>query len=345
MKRIVLAAALCVMIVLTGCQPADQQQPETTPAFGTMPVFALVVKDTVNPYMQVMYAGFCAACAEIGATPVLAGPDENGLPKQEDSILELVDDGVAAICVAANNRDEISGALQLALKKGVAVVSLDSAVYPEDRMLHIEQAPADVIGRVLIQAGNSILNGKGEFVILTTTRDAPNQLSWLNWMEKELADQPEAYENMRLEQIAYGEDDYGTSYQITLELMQAYPELDLIIAITSVGLLAAADAIADAGSGVKVTGLGLPSDMQPHIISGTCPWMYLWNPSDLGYLAVYAASLLDAGALRAEEGEIFTAGSLGERVITVSPGGGLEVILENPIMFDITNVAVWAELF
>lgn len=345
MKRITLAAVLCLTIAFSGCQPAVQNQPEATPEPSPMPVFALVVKDRVNPYMQVMYSGFSKACEETGATPLLAGPDENGLPKQEDSILALVDQGVAAICVAANNRDEISGALQAALDRGVVVVSLDSAVYAGDRMLHIEQAPADVIGRVLIQAGNSILKGKGEFAILTTTRDATNQLSWLEWMEKELADRPEEYADMKLRQIAYGEDDYATSYRITLELMESYPELDLVIAITSVGLLAAAEAIEDAGSDVKVTGLGLPSDLQPYIISGVCPWMYLWNPSDLGYLAMYAASLLDKGELKAEEGEIFTAGSLGERVITLSPGGGLEVILENPIMFDLTNVAVWAELF
>lgn len=345
MKRSVLAAALCLVIVLTGCQPSAQLEPETTPEAEPMPVFALVVKDRVNPYMQVMYAGFSKACEEVGATPVLAGPDENGVPKQEDSIRSLLDEGVAAICVAANNRDEISAALQTALERGVAVVSLDSAVYPGDRMLHIEQAPADVIGRVLIQAGNSILKGTGEFAILTTTKDAPNQLSWLSWMEKELSDNPETYAELKLRQIAYGEDDFATSYRITLELMETYPDLDLIIAITSVGLLAAADAIEDAGSDVQVTGLGLPSDMQPYIISGTCPWMYLWNPSDLGYLAVYAASLLASGELKAEEGEIFTAGSLGERAITVSPGGELEVILDNPIMFDLTNVAVWAELF
>lgn len=346
MKRAVLALALCLAVALSGCQPAARQSPpDADAAQEALPLFALVVKDTVNPYMQVMYNGFSKACTEIGAAPVLSGPDENGLPRQEDGILALLEQGVSVICVAANNRDEISDALKQALEQGVAVVSLDAAVYPEDRLLHIEQAPADVIGRVLIQAGNSILKGAGEFVILTTTRNAPNQSSWLSWMEKELRDHPEDYARLLLRQIAYGEDDYETSYQITLELLDTYPDLDLIICITSVGLLAAADAIADAASAVKVTGLGLPSDMQRHILSGVCPWIYLWNPSDLGYLAAYAAKLLDRGELRAEEGEIFTAGSLGDRIITASPGGGVEVILGNPIMFDLTNVAVWAELF
>ena len=182
-------------------------------------------------------------------------------------------------------------------------------------------------------------------MILTTTQDAPNQTSWLYWMEKELADKPEDYAGLELMSIAYGEDDYETSYQVTLDLLETYPELDLIISPTSVGLKAAADAITDTGSPVMVTGLGLPSDMQTHIISGVCPWMYLWNPSDLGYLAVYAANLLSEGKLTDAAGAIFSAGTLGERIITEATDGGTEVVLDNPIMFDLTNVAVWAELF
>ncbi len=177
MKRIALIPALVLLLALAGCGgPAvNTKTPpaEATPA--PMPVFALVVKDTVNPYMQVMYNGFRQGCAEIGAAPVLAGPDANGVPAQQDAISALLDQGVAAICVAANNRDELSDVLQRALQQGVTVVSLDSAVNPGDRMLHIEQAPADVVGRVLVQAGNSILKGQGQFVILTTTPNAPNQ--------------------------------------------------------------------------------------------------------------------------------------------------------------------------
>lgn len=346
MKRIALFLVLCLVLPLAACtQPAEEIAPQSTEAVEPQPVFALVVKDTVNPYMQVMYNGFAQACAEIGATPVLAGPDAAGTPTQQDAILNLIEQGVTAICVAANNRDELSDALQQALARNITVISLDSAVYPEDRMLHIEQAPADVVGRVLIQAGSSILNGEGQFVILTTTENAPNQTSWLYWMQKELADNPEDYAGMQLLQIAYGEDDYDISYQVTLDLLDTYPDLDLIISPTSVGLLASADAIADSNADVKVTGLGLPSAMQTHIISGVCPWMYLWNPSDLGYLAVYAASLLSKGELSGDDGAIFTAGSLGERIISLGSDGGTEVVLDNPIMFDLTNVAVWAELF
>ncbi|MFH1511751.1 MAG: hypothetical protein ABIG45_00200, partial [Bacillota bacterium] len=102
MKRVALAATICLLLALAGCGPAaPEEQPQADASPAPLPVFALVVKDTVNPYMQVMYNGFVKGCAEIGATPVLAGPDLNGVPKQEDAILELLREGVSVICVAA----------------------------------------------------------------------------------------------------------------------------------------------------------------------------------------------------------------------------------------------------
>ena len=212
-------------------------------------------------------------------------------------------------------------------------------------MLHIEQAPADVVGRVLIQAGNSILKGQGQFAILTTTENAPNQSSWLYWMEKELKDKPDDYAGLELkdDRLRRGRLRDLLSGDARFAASLSRSGADHLADLRGPEGLGGRDY--DLHSGVKVTGLGLPSDMQTHIISGVCPWMYLWNPSDLGYLAVYAANLLNEGKLTNSVGAIFTAGSLGERVITESSDGGTEVILDNPIMFDLTNVAVWAELF
>lgn len=56
-------------------------------------------------------------------------------------------------------------------------------------------------------------------------------------------------------------------------------------------------------SPVLFTGLGLPSEIAPYIESGSCPWMYLWNPIDLGYLSAYAARTGSAtGRITGREG-------------------------------------------
>lgn len=62
-------------------------------------------------------------------------------------------------------------------------------------------------------------------------------------------------------------------------------------------------------------------------------------------LAVDAANFLSGDQLTDSVCVVFTTGSLGERIIIETADCGAEVILDNPIMFDLTNVAVWAELF
>jgi rhamnose transport system substrate-binding protein len=85
--------------------------------------------------------------------------------------------------------------------------------------------------------------------------------------------------------------------------------------------------------------------MEPYITSGICPWMYLWNPSEVGYLAAYASHGLVGGQLTGEIGEILSAGTLGDKVVTLSEDGGSEIVLGNPKMFDETNIAMWKEVF
>jgi hypothetical protein len=51
------------------------------------------------------------------------------------------------------------------------------------------------------------------------------------------------------------------------------------------------------GGKVFLTGLGLPSEMATYIESGVCPYMFLWNPIDVGYLGAYVATALVNGKI------------------------------------------------
>ena len=84
-----------------------------------------------------------------------------------------------------------------------------------------------------------------------------NQSQWIRAMMEEL-EQPE-YQNMRLVDIVYGEDDYKASEARTRELIEKYPALKAICAPTTVGIKAAADVVKEQGleGQIRVTGLGL----------------------------------------------------------------------------------------
>jgi rhamnose transport system substrate-binding protein len=292
-----------------------------------------------------MYEGFREACEVLGARALLSGPAGSEDSSQSQYIEALLGEGVDALAVAANDKDELSAALHAVIEAGIPVVSLDSTVNPADRLVHIQQASPEMIGRVLIQAGAQMIDGEGQFAILSTAQTMPNQASWVRWMQSELAGYPEKYQGMELVEIAYGLDEYRQSAAQTASLLQRYPDLKLIIAPTTVGIRAAAETVAASGSLVKVTGLGLPSDMEAYVMDGVCPWMYLWNPTEVGYLAAYATDALVRGTLTGAEGEILSAGELGDRVVTGGEDGGTEIVLGNPKMFDASNITVWKEVF
>jgi len=65
----------------------------------------------------------------------------------------------------------------------------------------------------------------------------------------------------------------------------------------------------------------------------------LWNPSDLGYLAGYAAASLASGSASLTVGSKFTAGKLKEYTI-LAPSGttGPSVVLGPPTVFDSSNI-------
>jgi len=324
-------------------QNAGQGEPQGGTTAEKMRI-ALIVKSTGNPFMEKMADGFKTAVEESGNEAILKAPDQPTAEAQIQMIEELIAQKVNAIAVSANDPDALQPALQKAMNEGIKVLSLDSAVNAKSRMVHIQQADPERIGRVQIQAAYDMIGGEGQIAVLSATSQATNQNTWIEWMKEELKDPK--YEKMELVKVAYGDDLRDKSVSETEGLLKSYPNLKAIIAPTTVGIAAAGKVLTDKGLKDKVylTGLGLPSEMAEYIESGVCPWMYLWNPIDLGYLAGCAANALVKGDITGKAGEKFTAGKLGEREI-IQVGDGTEIMLGDPFKFDKSNIEEWKNVY
>jgi rhamnose transport system substrate-binding protein len=146
----------------------------------------------------------------------------------------------------------------------------------------------------------------------------------------------EEYAKLELVTTVYGDDQDEKSYNEALGLMKTYPDLKVIIAPTTVGIAASARAVQDQEmvGKVFVTGLGTPNQMREYVKSGASPQFALWNPGDLGYLAVYTLDALSNGTITGAPGDKYTAGKLGE--YTVADDG--TVLLGLPTVFDADNI-------
>ncbi|MGQ9473230.1 MAG: rhamnose ABC transporter substrate-binding protein [Candidatus Caldatribacteriaceae bacterium] len=305
----------------------------------------MLVKNVGNPFFEACAKGGKEACDELGNTFIFQGPATPTVEGQIEIIENFIAQKVDAICVSANDFDALVPVLKKAMNNGIKVISFDSAVNPGGRIVHVNQADFEQIGKLQVQAIAEMIGYEGEIAILSAAATMTNQNTWIRYMQEELADPK--YAKMRLAAVVYGDDLRDKSYNEAMGLFKSYPGLKGIISPTTVGVSAAAKAITDAGliGKVKLTGLGLPSEMAEWVKNGSCEAFFLWNPVDLGYLAAYVSGLLCEGTITGAEGETFKAGRLGEYTIRKSVDGGAEVLLGPPFRFDISNIDQWKEVF
>lgn len=296
--------------------------------------YVLVPKNLGNPYFDTANQGAQEAAGELGVTVLYQGSATADATEQIQLLNSLIAQQVDGLAISANDSDALVPTGQAAMAAGIPVVSWDAEIAPGGRNVHILQAVSEDIGRGQVQLISDLIGGEGQIAILSATSTAPNQNEWIKWMEDELT-KPE-YSKIELVATVYGDDEDEKSYNEAQGLMRTYPDLKGIISPTTVGVAAAARAVQDADKigQVMVTGLGTPNQMREYVKSGASPAFALWNPADLGYLAIYTLNAIASGEIEGNPGDTFTAGKLGD--YTIDENG--VVLLGPPTVFNADNI-------
>lgn len=330
-RRIFGGTALAAMMLAGGMAHADEHEPIR---------IALVVKALGIGFFEAANDGAMEAAAELGNVEIIyTGPTSTTAEGQIEVINSLIAQGVDAIAVSANDPDALVPVLERAMQRGIAVISFDSGVAESGRMLHLAPSSDALIGRTIIQLAADHLPDGGQVAILSATATSTNQNTWIAEMNAVMGDYP----GIEVVATVYGDDLADRSYREAIGLMQTYPDLDAIIAPTSVGIVAAAQAVVDQDmvGQVNVTGLGLPSEMAGAIESGASQSFAIWNPIDLGYAATMLAYELAANGAVAEPGAVIPMGRMGDLELDDATTGAMA----NPFTYDASNIEQFREIF
>lgn len=269
---------------------------------------------------------------------------ENSVAGQIEFVTNAPAGDYDVVMLSNNAGDQIAPAAVAAQEAGTKVVTWDSPIpNAEGESLFVAQVDFDETGVVMADMALSILGDEGgQFAILSASPDAANQNAWIAAMEEALQDPK--YANLELLEVVYGDDQSEESYEQALALVSSHPDMDLIMAPTTVGIASAAQALQAEGlcDEIKVSGLGLPSEMLAYTQNGCAPEFALWSFVDLGYLTYYASYLLATGAIEGVEGETFEAGRLGQYTIEKDPTrpdvDALRIVMGPFSVYDIDNV-------
>lgn len=276
----------------------------------------------------------------VGPTP------ENSVAGQIEIMTTSTTQGKDVVMLSNNAGDQIVPSATAAQAAGTKVVTWDSPIPSgEGESVFVAQVDFGSIGVVMADMAHALLGGSGQMAVLSATPDAANQNAWIAAMEEALKDSK--YADIELVDIVYGDDQSEVSYNRALALVDKYPDLGVIMAPTTVGIQASAKAMQDEGlcDQVKVSGLGLPSEMVSYTMNGCAPEFALWDFRDLGYLTYYTSYLMATGALSGEVGETFSAGRMGEYTIEKDPtrDNGNRVLMGPFTVYNKDNVEAAAQ--
>lgn len=288
---VVVIAALIMSVAL----PGSAQKP--------LKIF-MVPKFTGAAYFAATEKGAKEAVAELKARGITVdflytGPSV----ANTDEEIRIIDDLVAqrpdAIIISANDAEALVPVAKKAKAGGIKVITYDADVAdPAARHWFVNQATFTGVGAALVDVVAEQAGKNARFAVVSADPGAFNQNSWIEAMKAQVKAK---YPNMRLVDTRYGYDKPAESFTVAQDLINRFRgRLDAIIAPTSVALPKVAEAVEQAGlkGKIVVTGLSTPNDMREFVMKGTVKTVVLWNPVDLGYLAVYVAQATVAGTLK-----------------------------------------------
>jgi rhamnose transport system substrate-binding protein len=345
----VIAGGTAVFFSFSGRTPGGQTSvltaaPETS---GRITIH-FIPKNVGNPYFEALSTGFYDAIAELGEENfkyVYAGPEAAQADNQIEFVRNAIQDEADAIFIASNSNTALNPVFDEARAAGIRVyiINQDIPGSEEHRDAAIMPVNFDKIGSTQIDLLGKQIGYEGRFAILSATVDAPDQNTWVGLMKDELESDPK-YEKMELLEVVYGDDQAEKSALETRALLSKYPDIKGIICPTAVGLPAACQVVRESGLAgkVKVTGLGLPSEMAEFVLDGTCEGFQLWNPPYEGYMGVYMVWAEKKDGFVPNPGAKFTARKLGEYTIQ---SDGQILTLEDPMLYDRSNIEKYSVLF
>jgi ABC-type sugar transport system substrate-binding protein len=258
------------------------------------------------------------------------GPTGLDAARQNELVENWITRGVDAIAVAVENRAGISTVLRKARERGIKVLTWDADAEPDARDFFVNQATPEGIANTLTDEAARLLNGNGEFAIITGALSAANQNEWIAFIKKR---QAEKYPGLKLATIRPSDDDRDKAFAETQTIMRVYPSVKLVMAISAPAVPGSAEAVRQAGrKDVNVIGLSLPNINKPYVHGGVVQAVVLWNTKDLGYLTVLASAMLVENKFQAGAASL-PAGRLG--AITIR---GREIVLGAPLLMNKANI-------
>ncbi|MDF2613737.1 MAG: ribose transport system permease protein RbsC [Clostridia bacterium] len=282
--------------------PAAETKSEEAPAAEKKDIkIGMIPKFTGVDYFIACENGAKKAAEDLGVTLDWQGDPsgQESAAKQQAFIQTFIDKEYDAILVSALDAQSYADTLKQAMDKGIKVITWDADVVPEARDAFINQATEVGLGTTLMKGMAQDCPEGGTIAVVSSDPNSSNQNAWIAAIQAEYESKKDTdYKNFKFyENIIYAGNNQSEADTKVNTLMTQVSDLAGVFALSSMAGPAVAKACKDlnkpAGS-VAIQSVAVPVSAKADMESGLIKSVVLWQPYDLGYLAVnYATDLIN----------------------------------------------------
>lgn len=278
MKRIVIGTIVAACLL-----------PLTASAQEKKPTFVMVTK-AVHPYYEPCYEGFKAAAAKYKVNVERVDPQKMELPMQVKAIEELIAQKVDGIALSAVDDAGLVPVIAEAAKAGIKVITFDAPAPSSSALTYIgtdNQTAGFEAGKKMAE----LMKGEGSIVVLQGGLGAANLNLRTKGFKAALAKHAPKVKVLEVVDVA---GDFSVATNKTEALLQTYPDLTAIFAVSAEGAPAAAGVLKQQGKAGKILLAGFDDlkDTLKAIKNGTVAFCIVQKTFKMGWLSIEA--LLDA---------------------------------------------------
>jgi AI-2 transport system substrate-binding protein len=283
--------------------PAEEAASEGSGVEGM--TVAFIPKLTGNAFFEVANDGAQAYADEWGMEVKYMGSSTAAVADQVSTINDAIAAGVDAICISTVDAAGVSDALQDARDAGIVVTTWDSDANSEDRDLMVSQGTPEVLGQMLVDMAVDGLKDRGvdpdndevNYCWHYSQATVTDQNSWQVQGEAIIAEKYPNWTNVEPSNY-YSEQDAEKSITVGEAVLDAHPDIDLIICNDSTALPGQLQAAENKGltkDDVTITGFATPNAVKQYCENGTLYNWGLWDCGIQGAMGCYVAAYLAAG--------------------------------------------------
>lgn len=254
-------------------------------AFAAQKTFVMVPKG-VHPYYEPCYEGFKAAAAKYGVKVDKVDPQKFELPMQVKVIEDLIAQQVDGIAISALDDAGLVPVINEATKAGIKVITFDAPA-PSSAALTYIGTDNKTAG---FEAGKKMaerMKGVGKLVILQGGLGAANlNLRTQGFKEAMAKFAPKA----KVLEVVDVAGDFSVATNKTEALLQTYPDLTAIFAVSAEGAPAAAAVLKQQKKNGKILLAGFDDlkDTLEGIKDGTVDFCLVQKTFKMGWLSIEA---------------------------------------------------------